>query len=165
MGRRSRQRASAPQRVRAPAPPPPLRPARADAPVAPRTTAARRSRRDSAPRPPWGSFPLIELCALSAIVLAVWGVLRHNGVLLTGAALLGSVAGLEVAIREHVGGYRSHTLVLSGTAAVATLALLLFAGASRTAVLAIAPVVLLAGFVGFRQLFKRRSGGVGIRVR
>ena len=154
MGRRTRQRVSAPSS-------PPATPS----PVAPRTTAARRSRRDEAPLPPWGSFPLVELCALSAIVLGVWGLVAQNGVLLTGAALLGSVAGLEVAIREHLGGYRSHTLVLSGTLTVATLALLLLAGVSRTPLLTAAPLMLVAGFLAFRQLFKRRSGGVGMRVR
>jgi uncharacterized membrane protein YhiD involved in acid resistance len=98
-------------------------------------------------------------------VLGVWGIVRHNPVLLTGAAALGSVAGLEVAIREHFGGFRSHTLVLSGAAAVATLALALLLGVSRSVVLTAAPLVLVAGFVGFRQLFKRRSGGVAVRVR
>jgi hypothetical protein len=161
MGRRSRQRGSAPQRERARTPSP-------SAPVPPPpalTTAARRSRRAAAPLPPWGRFPLVELCALAAIVLGVWGLLRRNGILLTGAAALGSVAGLEVAIREHLGGHRSHTLVLTGTATVATLALVLLLGASRTAVLTAAPLMLVAGLVGFRQLFKRRSGGAGMRVR
>lgn len=158
MGRRSRQRASAPPRERPPASAPPP-------PFAPLPTAARRSRRDAAPLPPWGRFPLVELCALAAIVLGVWGLLRRNGVLLTGAAALGSIAGLEVAIREHLAGHRSHTLVLTGTATVATLALVLLLGASRAAVLTAAPVVLVVGLVGFRQLFKRRSGGAGMRVR
>jgi hypothetical protein len=165
MGRRSRQRASAPQRERTRSSTAPSAPATSPAPAVPPTTAARRSRRDEAPQPPWGSFPLVELCALAAIAFGAWGLLRHNGVLLTGAAFLGSVAGLEVAIREHLGGHRSHTLVLTGTVTVATLALLLLFGASRAAVLMLAPVVLVAGFVGFRKLFKRRSGGAGMRVR
>jgi len=158
MGRRSRRRTGAPSVV----PPPP-----AEQPLAPppRPAAIERSRRERAPQPPWGSFPLVELCALAAIVLGVWGIVSGNGVLLTGAAALGSVAGLEVAIREHLGGYRSHTLVLGGAAMVATLALALLLGAPRTVVLTVAPAVLIAGFVGFRQLFKRRSGGVGMRVR
>lgn len=160
MGRRSRQRASAPQRERTPA----LPPSTTTAPSTTTTTTTTR-RRDAAPPPPWGSFPLVELCALLAIVLGVWGFAAHNGVLVTGAAFLGSVAGLEVAIREHLGGYRSHTLVLSGTLTVATLVLLLLAGIAREAVLTIAPLMLVAGFLGFRQLFKRRSGGVGMRVR
>lgn len=162
MGRRSRQRASAPPpRERTPAPPP------RDQPSAPppATTAARRGRRDAAPKPPWGSFPLVELCALSAIVLGVWGILGGKLALVFGAMLLGSVAGLEVAIREHFGGYRSHTLVLSGIVAIAVMAILYFAGAQRTVLIAGAAGGLLVGVPLFRQLFKRRSGGVGMRVR
>ena len=157
MGRRSRQRASAPSpRERTPAPKPAPPPA---------TTAARRSRRDAAPKPPWGSFPLIELCALSAIVLGAWGILGGRLPLVFGAMLLGSVAGLEVAIREHFGGYRSHTLVLSGIVAITVMTILYFAGAQRTVLIAGAAGGLLVGVPLFRQLFKRRSGGVGMRVR
>jgi len=157
VGRRSRQRASAPH------------PARAEEPrAAPLTTAARRSRRDQAPKPPWGSFPLVELSALAAIVLGVWGILRggHGGVtMLMVAMLLGSVAGLEVAIREHFGGYRSHTLVLSGVLAFAILAFLYLAHAQRTVLIAGAAAGVLIGVPLFRYLFKRRSGGIGIKVR
>ena len=162
MGRRSRQRAGAPPREgsRAAAMPPSPPPA-----APPATTAARRSRRDDAPAPPWGSFPLVELCALAAIAFGVWGIVAHNGVLLLGAALLGSVAGLEVAIREHLGGYRSHSLVLAALCAVVTLTVLAYAHAGRTAMLAGAFAVLVVGFVAFRALFKGRSGGVGMRVR
>jgi len=123
--------------------------------------------REPAPVPPWGAFPLVELCALTAIVLGVWGILRGGhagGILLTFAALLGSVAGLEVAIREHLAGYRSHTLVLSGVLVVATGTLLLLTGVERAAVPPIALGVLVVGLVGFRTLFKRRAG-VGFRVR
>jgi hypothetical protein len=126
------------------------------------------SRRDSAPAPPWGDFPLVELCALAAIVLGVWGILRggHGGaILLTAAALLGSVAGLEIAIREHLGGFRSHTLVLSGACTVATITLLLFAGFARAALVPVAGVVLVLAIVGWRTLFKRRSGGRAFRIR
>lgn len=164
MGRRSRQRASAPQRERTPASPPAGSGTPAP-PSLPSTVAVRRSRRDEAPAAPWGSFPLVELCALAAIALGVWGFLAHNGVLITGAAFLGSVAGLEVAIREHFGGYRSHTLVLAGLCAVVTLTALAFAHAGRTAMLAGAVGALAVGVVAFRELFKRRSGGVGMRVR
>ncbi len=158
MGRRSRQRASAPPpRERTPAPKP--------APPPATTTAARRSRRDAAPKPPWGSFPLVELCALSAIVLGLWGILGGKLPLVFGAMLLGSVAGLEVAIREHFGGYRSHTLVLSGIVAITAMAILYFAGAQRTVLIAGAAGGLLVGVPLFRRLFKRRSGGVGMRVR
>ena len=167
MGRRSRQRASAPptheaaRTAPAPAAPPAAEPRPgAEAPL---TTAARRSRgdrRDAAPKPPWGTFPLVELCALAAIALFVWGILKggHGGAtLIMGAMLLGSVAGLEVAIREHFGGYRSHTLVLSGVLAFALLAVLYVTGASRTALIAGAAAGLLLGVSLFRQLFKKRT--------
>ncbi len=150
MGRRSRQRTATPS---AAAPPP---------------SVAAPGRRERAPSAPWGAFPLIELCALAAIVLGVWGLLRHDrtgGMLLTAAALLGSVAGLEISIREHLGGYRSHTLVLSGTCAAVTLALLVFAQLDRIAMLTIAAAVLLVALVGFALLFRRRSGGQVFRVR
>lgn len=129
---------------------------------------ARPDPKPAPPAPPWGSFPLVELCALAAIVLGVWGIVqggRAGAVLLTAAMLLGSVAGLEVAIREHLGGYRSHTLVLAGVVTVATLALLVLADVPRGALPAVAGAVLVGGLVGFRALFKRRSGGVGMRVR
>jgi len=164
MGRRSRQRASAPQRAASP----PEAPGEQPPQPAPLPTAARRSRRDAAPRAPWGSFPLIELCALAALVLGAWGILRggHGGLVLVFAAmLLGSVAGLEVAIREHFGGYRSHTLVLSGVVAIATMAILFFVDASRTLLIVGAAAGLLVGVPLFRGLFKRRSGGVGVKVR
>jgi hypothetical protein len=181
MGRRSRQRASAPPRergrtstpdapppprARRPAPPPPA--AAPPAEAAPLSTAARRSRRDNAPQAPWGSFPLVELCALAAIVLGGWGLLRGGRggvVLLTAAMLLGSVAGLEVAIREHFGGYRSHTIVLSGVLAIVVIAVLFFTGVSRTALVPAALGSLAVGVLAFRTLFKRRTGGVGMRVR
>ena len=124
--------------------------------------------RERAPTPPWGAFPLVELSALAAIVVGVWGLLRGGrggAVMLTVAALLGSFAGLEVAIREHLGGYRSHTLVLAGTCAVGTLALLFFAGVERPTLLPVGAAVFAGAALGFWRLFKRRSGGVGVRIR
>ncbi len=101
-------------------------------------------------------------------MLGVWGIVRGGrggAALLTAAALLGSVAGLEVAIREHLGGYRSHTLVLSGALAVATLAVLFYLDVGRTTLLPVGAGVFAVSFLAWRTLFKRRSGGFGFRVR
>jgi hypothetical protein len=189
MGRRSRKRIAAPAAARAgrrsgdaeDAPPraahasgaPPAGPPAAsvgrrrdDAPPPPPAPARRR--RDDAPAPPWGSFPLVELAALGAIVVGVVGIVsggRTGAVLLTVAAMLGSLAGLEVALREHLGGYRSHTAVLSGVAAIATLAVLFFAGVDRATLLPVAVIAFAGAFAVWRALFKRRSGGYGFRVR
>ncbi len=110
----------------------------------------------------------MELCVLAAILLGIAGFVvggPSGRVLLTGAVLMGSVAGLEVAIREHLGGYRSHTVVLSGTFAVLTLIGLSFAGLGRDVILPIAAGVVAVAFVGLRTLFKKRSGGFGVKVR
>lgn len=170
MGRRSRKRIATPARERAAATVSSPREQEQPADDAPARSSSRppRGLRREAPTPPWGSFPLVELCALAAIVVGVWGLLRGGrggAVMLTVAAMLGSVAGLEVAIREHLGGFRSHTVVLAGTCAIGTVALLFFAGVQRPALLPVAAIVFAGAAFGFWTLFKRRSGGVGVKVR
>ena len=151
MGRRSRKRASAPREARPPAPasPPPAR-----------------RRRGERPRAPWGSFPLVELCVLLALVIGVAGFVTggdRGGIMLAAAAALGSLAGLELAIREHLAGYRSHTTVLAAAPAVVAMGVLFFAGAPRVAVLGAGIGVFAAAFWALRELFRRRSGGYGFR--
>lgn len=76
---------------------------------------------DERPPAPWGSFPLVELVVLVALVMLVAGFFvsgpRGTTLLITGFAL-GSLAGLELSVREHFGGYRSHTVLLAGAAGV-----------------------------------------------
>lgn len=106
---------------------------------------------------------------LAGIVLMVWGFLSGggrdaNGKLAAGLAIA-SIAGLELAIREHVTGFRSHTTLLSGALAIATIVGLALAAAVDTLgpLLIAAAVVFVASFLGLRQLFKRRSGGAAFR--
>ena len=123
---------------------------------------------DDRPPAPWGKFPLSELAVLVAIVLIVVGFFtggtRGPLIALTGLAL-GSLGGLEVSIREHFAGYRSHTLLLAGALAMLTTTVIaLIAGEVYVPILL--GVALLAfglGFVGLREAFKRRSGGIGFR--
>ncbi len=61
---------------------------------------------------------------LLALGLLVAGfVIRgHRGTVMIGIGLvLGSVSGLELSIREHFGGFRSHTALLAGATATAVL--------------------------------------------
>jgi hypothetical protein len=76
-----------------------------------------------------------------------------------------SLAGLELSLREHLAGFRSHTTLLSGVAAFAVVtALALGPGPTRVWVLAVAAAAVFGGcFFGLRELFKRRSGGLGFR--
>ena len=109
MGRRSRKRASSASSER--------RPAAVTPRPAPSPSGRRRPRREDAPPAPWGKFPLVELCVLLALVLGVLGFVQggRRGFVLLGCAMaLGSLAGLELSIREHFAGYRSHTTVLAG---------------------------------------------------
>jgi hypothetical protein len=155
LGRRSRKRASSPPSERRPA---------ATAPRPP--PAGRRTRRDDAPAAPWGRFPLVELCVLLALVLGVLGFVeggRRGFVLLGCAMVLGSLAGLELTIREHFAGYRSHSSVLAGAVAVASSAALWFAHVPQVAILPIAVAIFAAAFFAFREVFRRRSGGYGFR--
>jgi len=151
VGRRSRKRAVT-------SPPP--------TPAAERPPARAARRGDERPPAPWGSFPLVELAVLVAIVIGVWGFLRggRSGtiMLLTGC-VLGSLAGLELSIREHFAGYRSHTTLLAGAAAVATVAALFFLGAPRLAYLPAGATVFGLGWWLLRGAFQRRSGGVSFR--
>jgi hypothetical protein len=77
---------------------------------------------------------------LAALIIGVIGFFSsgtRGAILLVCAAVLGSLAGLEVAIREHFAGFKSHTTVLSLAIAVAAMALAFFAGGPRWLVLAV----------------------------
>jgi len=121
------------------------------------------------PPPLWAPFPLTELLVLAGIVLMVWGFLEDGGreanAKLAAGLVVASIAGLELAIREHVTGFRSHTTLLAGATAIATmLALGLGAGLETLGPLLIAGALAFGGaFYGLRQLFKRQSGGVAFR--
>jgi glucan phosphoethanolaminetransferase (alkaline phosphatase superfamily) len=91
-----------------------------------------------------------------------------RAVLILVGLLLCSIAGLEVAVREHAGGYRSHTIVLAGVPAVAVLALLFYlapASLPPLARIAIAAAVFALAAWGLTRLFQSRSGGYAFRVR
>src|SRR3954467_5707644 len=131
----------------------------------------RRATRE-APPPPWGSFPLTELVVLIALIFGVIGFIRfntHSGkVMVVAAMCLGSLGGLEVSIREHFAGYRSHTSLLAASCAVASMILVsVIAGRAGIAILAlvvgIGVLVFVLSFFGLRQVFVRRSGGLGFR--
>lgn len=122
------------------------------------------------PEAPWGSFPLTELTVLAALLLGVAGFLvwgRRGQLMLGAATLLGSLAGLELALREHLTGFRSHTTLLSGIVGVVVLGAL-YVLVPPGQLPAIARIAIAAGpfaltFWALRRAFARRSGGVGFR--
>src|SRR3954453_15404119 len=146
---------------------------RADRDARRRAAAAspRRATRE-APPAPWGSFPLTELVVFIALIFGVVGFVRfstHSGKGMVAAAMvLGSLGGLEVSIREHFAGFRSHTTLLAASCAVGSMILIsVIAGKAGVAILAlvvgIGVLVFVLAFYVLRQAFVRRSGGLGLR--
>jgi uncharacterized integral membrane protein len=120
---------------------------------------------DARPPAPWGSAPLAELVILAGIVSLAIGVLGgHPTAIGIGVALAG-LGGLEVAIREHFAGYRSHTTMLAGAAFVLITGLLFYVADQILAVaLASGAVSFVIVFYLARRAFQRVSGGLGFRV-
>jgi hypothetical protein len=155
MGKRSRKRARpAGERV-------------IEAPAAAPTRKEReRSRRDALPPPPWAPVPLVELAVLAALIIGVIGFFTSGppgAILLVCAAALGSLAGLEITIREHFAGFKSHTTVLALAVAVGAMAVVFFSGGPKWLVIAVGAPLFVFGFFLLRNAFARRSGGYTMR--
>jgi hypothetical protein len=123
---------------------------------------------DERPPAPWGNFPLSELLILVGIALMAWGLFSWDseGNLRFAAGLaIASLGGLELSLREHLAGYRSHTTLLAGVAAFVVVTLLVLGpGLERIWILVLAGAAVFGlTFYLLRGLFKRRSGGLGFR--
>jgi hypothetical protein len=147
MGRRSRKRGPAA--------------VAAEQPV--RTPPPHRGRRsiEERPKAPWHPFPLVELSVLIGLVLFVLGVLDLSSdrgkLLLVCGMVLGSLGGLDTALREHFTGYRSHTTVLAALPAVLLAGVLFFSGAPWIAIVTVAPAAFAGAFVLLLRAHRRRQ--------
>jgi len=133
-----------------------------------RETRPTRRPRPERPPAPWGRFPLVELVVLLGLGLLVAGFLVQGvrgATMIAAGIALASLAGLELSIREHLAGYRSHSTVLAGAVTVLALGAGYFLlPADLFAVnLLIGAVVFGVCFYTLREIFKRRSGGLGFR--
>jgi lysylphosphatidylglycerol synthetase-like protein (DUF2156 family) len=120
---------------------------------------------DERPPAPWGNAPLAELVILAGIVsLAIGLIGGHPTAIGIGVALAG-LGGLEVAIREHFAGYRSHTTMLAGAAFVLVTGLVFYvADQILAAALAIGAAAFAITFFLARRAFQRASGGLSYRI-
>jgi hypothetical protein len=154
VGRRSRKRAA---------------PTRAERDAARQRTRSAPGRRGSDERPaaPWGRFPLSELVVLLGIVLILWGLFtgRDGEERLAAGLVIASLGGAEIALREHLAGFRSHSTLLAGVASlvVVTVVALGLGPVKVWVLLALGIGVFASAFYAMRELFKRRSGGLGFR--
>ena len=127
--------------------------------------AKRVSAPDERPPAPWGNAPLAELVILAGIVSLAIGVIGGNPTLIGVGVVCAGLGGLEVAIREHFAGYRSHTTLLAGAAFVLTTGLVYYVADQILAVaLAIGAIAFAIVFYLARRAFQRASGGLSYRV-
>lgn len=122
--------------------------------------------RDEPPEAPWGSFPLTQITVLAGLVLLVAGFISGNITPLVLGLLLGSAGGLELSIREHFAGYRSHTTLLAAVVMmVATGVTYFLAGWVLWVCLVIGLTLFGLSFGLLRRAFQTASGGLSFRVR
>ncbi|MGI8439092.1 MAG: hypothetical protein ACR2NV_02645, partial [Thermoleophilaceae bacterium] len=83
------------------------------------------------------------------------------------ALVLGSIVGLELSAREHLAGYRPHSTLLAGVAAVVVMAALVYSTGygvlTPYLVVPIGALVFVPCFILLRRTFRRRSGGLSFR--
>lgn len=155
---------------RAPGAPPRPAPAPRVTPP-PSGTPSIKASRDEAPKAIWAPLPITELLILVGIVTAVVGVVRATPAVVLAGLVIVMVPSLELALREHFAGYRSHSAMLAGV-----LALIVGPGSAvalhaldvvELPVWALALIVVLVFapvFTLLRRAFRRRSGGLSFRV-
>jgi hypothetical protein len=125
------------------------------------------SRPDPEQRPPapWGSFPLAELTILAGIVVLFLGLFGGGPRAFAVGVVLAGLGGLEVSVREHLAGYRSHTTLLAGAVFVLVISLLGFVLRLPAAVcLGVGAAAFALAFLALRRAFQRASGGLSFRV-
>jgi hypothetical protein len=131
--------------------------------------AKRRAGHDERPQAPWGDFPLSEIVIFIGILLLIAGFFippPQGFVMIAVGLVLGSLAGLELSIREHFAAYRSHTLLLSAAVGVPVFGGLFVATKLSPAICVIAGLVAFGGAAWLlTAAFRRRSGGALYRLR
>jgi lysylphosphatidylglycerol synthetase-like protein (DUF2156 family) len=106
-----------------------------------------------------------ELVILGGIVSLLIGVLGGHPTAIGVGVVLAGMGGLELAIREHFAGYRSHTTLLAGLVFVLTVGGLFYLADQILAVaLAVGAVAFAVAFYLARRAFQRASGGLSFRV-
>ena len=112
---------------------------------------------------------------LVALVFGVWGIITFDSErgrwMLFAGMVLGSLGGLEISIREHFAGRKSHTTLLAGALSVCTMvgvaAFCALAFGATVVGYTVAVVVGVAAFAAgmrvFRDVFRKRSGGLSFR--
>jgi hypothetical protein len=98
------------------------------------------------PPGPFGGLPVSEFAIFAGAVVLIVGVIRHGGPALVGGVVLCLLGVTEVTAREHLSGYRSHTVLLAAIPAVlAEFVIVLAVGTPSVRVLLLVPVAAVFG--------------------
>jgi lysylphosphatidylglycerol synthetase-like protein (DUF2156 family) len=120
---------------------------------------------DERPEAPWGKAPLAELAIFAGIVCLAIGVLGSHETMIGVGVGLAAVGGMEVALREHLAGFRSHTTLLAGFVFVVVTGVLFYvAGMVLAYALPIGAACFVVAFYLARRAFQRASGGLNFRI-
>ncbi len=102
---------------------------------------------------------------LAGIVLLVIGIVGGDLTALAVGVTLGALGGLEVSLREHLAGYRSHTTLLAGVVFVLVVGSLLYLAHLAPAIAVAAGALAFSiAFLLLRRAFQRASGGLSFRI-
>ena len=97
--------------------------------------------------------------------MLIVGIAGQNPTALGVGVVLGGLGGLEVSVREHLAGYRSHTTLLAGAVFVLTVgALFYLAGLILAICLGVGAAAFLAAFLALRRAFRKASGGLSFKA-
>jgi uncharacterized BrkB/YihY/UPF0761 family membrane protein len=119
---------------------------------------------DERPPAPWGNFPLVELVVLAGILLLIAGFIvgeSRGFAMIVSGLILAALGGLELSVREHFAGFRSHTALLAGAVAMIVLGVLFYLAPRAMppgARIAVAAVVFAAMAWLLSNAFRKRTG-------
>lgn len=125
---------------------------------------SRKSRPEEAPRALWHPVPLTESFIFLGLVLVVVGFFAEATTALFAGIALVSVAALELAIREHFAGYRSHSSLLAAVVGVLVAVPFYWTPIPPQALLLVAAIVGAGAFQVLRNAFARQAGGLKFRA-
>lgn len=160
MGKRSRKR-TAPGAPRPAAPKPVAGASSGPRPGAP---VSRKAKPQEAPQALWHPVPLTESLIFIGLVLVVVGFFTETAAALFVGIALVSVAALELAIREHFAGYKSHSSLLAALVGVLVALPLYWTSLPPEALLLVAALVGAGAFQVLRNAFARQAGGLKFRA-
>ncbi len=124
----------------------------------------RKARRDEAPQALWHPVPVTETLIFVGLVLVLIGFFTTAMALLAVGMVLVSVAALELAIREHFAGYKSHSSLLAAVAAVLVNVPLYWTPLPQAGLLVTGALAFAGAFQLLRHAFAKQAGGLKFRA-